>query len=114
MSMRFDVGFKSLGMLLAGVCLVVMASAFGAGGTKENNVPETAGRHQQTRPDLSPASYERVQEVTEFTQDFSKAESFEVMQGGAGTVNKHVNTDIFSHPAANLSFEERQQFLVGN
>ncbi|HCP77940.1 MAG TPA: thiol oxidoreductase, partial [Pusillimonas sp.] len=68
----------------------------------------------QARPDLSDASYERVQAVTEFTEDFSQAESFEVMQGGAGTVDKRVNADIFSHPAANLSFEERQQFLVGN
>lgn len=67
-----------------------------------------------SRPDLSDSSYERVKAVTELTDNFSQAESFEVMQGGAGTVDKQVNADIYSHPAANLSFKERQQFLVGN
>src|SRR3546814_4710392 len=39
---------------------------------------------------------------------------FELMQGGAGTVRKLINADIFSHPAANLDFEGRQEFMVGN
>ncbi len=78
------------------------------------NSKSTPAASDQARPDLPDSSYERVLEVTEFTDDFSQAESFEVMQGGAGTVEKRVNADIFSHPAANLSFEERQQFLVGN
>lgn len=66
------------------------------------------------RPDLSEAEQRRVKSVTQPTTDFSAAEPFEVMQGGAGTVDKQINTDIFSHPAANLSFEARQNFLVGN
>src|SRR5690606_18456661 len=42
------------------------------------------------------------------------SEAFEVKQGGAGTVQKLVNPDVFSHPAANLDFEGRQDFMVGN
>lgn len=66
------------------------------------------------RSDLSAADRKRVADITRPTTDFSKAESFEVMQGGAGTVNKLINADIFSHPAANLDFEGRQEFMVGN
>src|SRR5690606_38283809 len=66
------------------------------------------------RGDLTPEDRERVAAITQPTTDFSVPEPFEVMQGGAGTVNKHINADIYSHPAANLSFEGRQEFLVGN
>lgn len=66
------------------------------------------------RGDINEADRLRVQAVTKATTDFSKAEPYETMQGGAGTVDKLVNADIFSHPAANLDFEGRQEFLVGN
>ncbi|NYT22618.1 c-type cytochrome [Alcaligenaceae bacterium] len=66
------------------------------------------------RGDLGEADRQRVQAVTRATTDFSRAEPYEAMQGGAGTVDKLVNADIFSHPAANLGFEGRQEFLVGN
>lgn len=66
------------------------------------------------RSDLSETDRQRVLAVTAPTADFSRAEPFEQMQGGAGTVDKRVNADIFSHPAANLSFEGRQEFMVGN
>jgi CxxC motif-containing protein (DUF1111 family) len=48
------------------------------------------------------------------TTDFSKPESFERNPGGATTHTKLVNKDAFSEPAANLSFEERAEFTVGN
>jgi len=66
------------------------------------------------RSDLSAADRARVKTITRPATDFSKAEPFEVMQGGAGTVTKLLNADIFSQPAANLSFEGRQEFMVGN
>ncbi len=66
------------------------------------------------RSDLTAEDRQRVAAITAATTDFSKAEPFEVMQGGAGTVNKIVNADIYSHPAANLDFEGRQEFMVGN
>src|SRR5690606_15281332 len=66
------------------------------------------------RPDLSDEDRERVTRITAPTTQFDQAESFEAMQGGAGTVRKLINPDIFSHPAANLDFEGRQDFMVGN
>jgi len=66
------------------------------------------------RADLSDADRQRVATITQATRDFSRAEPFERMQGGAGTVKKLINADIFSQPAANLSFEGRQEFSVGN
>jgi len=66
------------------------------------------------RSDLSPADRARVQAITQPASDFSKAEPFEAMQGGGGTVDKLINADIFSQPAANLGFEGRQEFAVGN
>lgn len=66
------------------------------------------------RSDLTPQDRARVAAITQATTGFTAAESFEVMQGGAGTITKHVNADIYSHPAANLTFEGRQEFFVGN
>ena len=66
------------------------------------------------RDDLSPQDRSRVAAIVQPATEFSAPESFELMQGGAGTVDKHINADIYSHPAANLSFEGRQEFLVGN
>ncbi|MVW71572.1 di-heme oxidoredictase family protein [Bordetella sp. 15P40C-2] len=66
------------------------------------------------RDDLSDEDRARVAKVTAPTSDFSKSEPFESLQAGAGTTRKLVNADIFSQPSANLTFEGRQQFLVGN
>lgn len=55
-----------------------------------------------------------VQEILKPTTDFSKPESFERHPGGATTHKKHVNKDAFSQPAANLAFEERADFFIGN
>lgn len=66
------------------------------------------------RDDLTARDRSRVAEIVRPATQFSEPESFEVMQGGAGTVDKHINADIYSHPAANLDFEGRQEFMVGN
>lgn len=68
----------------------------------------------QARSDLSAEDAERVRKITAPTADFSSPEAFETMQAGAATVKKLINADIFSQPSANMSFEGRQQFLVGN
>lgn len=73
-----------------------------------------AASYATPRGDLTEADRQRVQAITQATTDFSKAEPYEIMQGGAGTVDKLINADIFSQPAANLSFEGRQEFLIGN
>ncbi|MGE4126079.1 MAG: di-heme oxidoredictase family protein, partial [Pusillimonas sp.] len=84
--------------VLSGIAVPVLAQAQGLGG----------------RADLTQEDRIRVLKVTAPTTDFSVAEPFELMQGGAGTVSKLVNADIFSQPAANLDFEGRQAFMVGN
>ncbi|WP_432264318.1 di-heme oxidoredictase family protein [Bordetella genomosp. 12] len=55
-----------------------------------------------------------MRSITAPAADFSAAEPFETMQAGAATIKKLINADIFSHASGNLSFEGRQQFLVGN
>lgn len=66
------------------------------------------------RSDLSAEELQRVRGITAPTRDFSAPESFETMQAGATTIKKLINADIFSHPSGNMTFEGRQQFLVGN
>ncbi|CAM4259912.1 di-heme oxidoredictase family protein [Bordetella muralis] len=66
------------------------------------------------RDDLTEEDRARVAKVTAPTRDFSAPESFETLPAGAGTTRKMINADIFSHPSANLTFEGRQEFLVGN
>jgi hypothetical protein len=47
------------------------------------------------RRDLTPKDATRVAAVTKPAEDFSKAEAFELMQGGAGTSTHGVNQDAF-------------------
>lgn len=53
-------------------------------------------------------------DVVRPTGDFGRAEPFEANPGGAGTSTASPDADAFSHPAANLDFEERLRFFVGN
>ncbi|KPB00994.1 thiol oxidoreductase [Ahrensia marina] len=66
------------------------------------------------RDDLSNKDLQRVEKITEPTQDFSKAERFEANQGGAATSTKIANRDAFSQFSANLDFKGEQDFKLGN
>ena len=66
------------------------------------------------RDDLSAADRARVASVTAPTIDFSKAERFERMSGGAGTSRATPDRNAFSHPASNLDFEKETEFRLGN
>jgi len=66
------------------------------------------------RTDLSPKDRKRVDGVTRPTAEFSRAENFETMQGGAATTKAIVNGDAFSHFSANLTFAEEEEFKLGN
>lgn len=74
---------------------------------KDHDIP-------QIRDDLTPKDLKRVQRIVKPTTDFTKAERFEAMQGGAGTSLKLVNQDAFSQFSANLTFEEEMNFKLGN
>ncbi|MFA5493990.1 MAG: di-heme oxidoredictase family protein [Porticoccaceae bacterium] len=67
------------------------------------------------RPDLSPADRDRVTRITAPAADFTAAERFEALPGGATTVrDKALNRDIYSHPSANIPFDGRETFFIGN
>ncbi len=66
------------------------------------------------RSDLTPEDLARVRAVTAPTTDFSRAENFEGKPAGAGTTTFAVNADSFSHFLDNLSFEQEEQFKLGN
>jgi len=66
------------------------------------------------RSDLTPKDLARVRAVTAPTADFSKPEQFELLPAGAATSKKIVNRDAFSFPSANLSFDQQEQFSLGN
>ena len=55
-----------------------------------------------------------VAEVLKPATDFSAPEPFERHPGGATTQKETDGRNAFSQPAANLSFEERADFFVGN
>jgi CxxC motif-containing protein (DUF1111 family) len=48
------------------------------------------------------------------TTDFTKAERWEELSGGTATNRTTFTRDAFSEPSANLSFEERADFSIGN
>lgn len=56
----------------------------------------------------------RVRKVLEPTTDFSQAEPFELMQGGAGTQITHIDRNAYSQETTTLSFERLQTFKLGN
>ena len=67
-----------------------------------------------TRSDLTEADQKRVDAVTALPTDFSKAEAFETMSGGAATSRAIVNANAFSQFSANLSFADQEDFRLGN
>lgn len=66
------------------------------------------------RSDLTPEDLARVRAVAAPAAHFDVAENFEALSGGAATVTKVVNQDILSFSQANLSFEQEEQFKLGN
>ncbi len=66
------------------------------------------------RDDLSRKDKARVAAVTRPTDDFRTAERFEAKPGGATTSEARADRNAFSHPSANLTFEGRERFFVGN
>lgn len=66
------------------------------------------------RTDLSAEDLARVLTVTAPTTDFSKAEKYEAMSGGAGTNKKLTNRDAFSLFSQNLPFDQQERFNLGN
>ena len=66
------------------------------------------------RGDLTPEDLARVVAVTAPTTDFSRPETSENKPAGKGTTAFDANADSFSHFLDNLSFEQEEQFKLGN
>jgi CxxC motif-containing protein (DUF1111 family) len=66
------------------------------------------------RGDLSPEDLARVIAVTKPAIDFSKPEGSENRQAGKGTTRFKADANAFSHFLDNLSFEQEEQFKLGN
>lgn len=66
------------------------------------------------RDDLNAADRKKVASVLKRPAGFGKAESFELMSGGAATSRASPTRDAFSHSSANLSFERERDFKLGN
>ncbi len=100
---------SSSNRLVLGACLLVAGTllSLATGGAEENDP-------LAHREDLTPEQRARVAAVTQPTERFDKAEPFEAMSAGAGTSRKYVNRDAFSNPLANLTFEQEQDFKLGN
>ncbi|ASY65070.1 putative thiol oxidoreductase [Sinorhizobium sojae CCBAU 05684] len=71
------------------------------------------GRCLPERDDLSGHDRERVLKVTRPATDFSNAEQFEAMSGGATTTLAPLDEKVFSQFFANLPFEAEQSFELG-
>lgn len=62
----------------------------------------------------SPQEAARVAAVTAPATDFTKAEPFEALPGGAATGPVAADADAFSHPSANLDAARKLDFQLGN
>ncbi len=72
------------------------------------------GQEGAVRGDLTPEDLARVARVTAPTTDFSRPEASENRPAGKGTTTFAPNADSFSHFLSNLSFEQEEQFKLGN
>lgn len=57
---------------------------------------------------------DRVRDVLQPTTDFSTAEKFELLQGGAGSSKKSADRNAYSQHTQTLDFEGLQNFKIGN
>ena len=76
--------------------------------------PVLAGPLVVEREDLSATDLARVRDVTRPTTDFSKAETYEAMQGGAGTAVGAGDLKAFTHFELTLEDKDIERFKLGN
>lgn len=76
--------------------------------------PVLAGSLAVERKDLSATDIARVREVTRPTTDFTRAETYEAMQGGAGTAVGADDLKAFTHFEPTLGDKDIERFKLGN
>ncbi|MDO9417660.1 di-heme oxidoreductase family protein [Pararhizobium sp.] len=96
-----------------GLSALLLGVVFATSAVLGTGLPTQAGFPAE-RTDLTDKDKARVRKVTKPTVNFTKAESFEAMSGGAATTLAAVNADSFSQFSANLTFAEEDDFKLGN
>ncbi len=88
---------------------LLIALSFGTG-LAANEV----GNDQHLSPDeRTPDEHLRVVAVTLPTADFAKAERFEENPAGAATIPATTSAKVFKSPSANMEFDRKMEFLLG-
>lgn len=102
-------------LIALGLGLMVMQTAISQD-TKDNQSARAAWLATQptVRADLDTKTLTRVEAVTALAAHFDQAEQFENNSAGAGTSKAAINKDAFSHFLTNLTFEQQNDFKVGN
>lgn len=80
--------------------------------------PNYASSQVGSEPHLAPTprtktESRRVEAATRPTVDFSKSEAYEANPAGAATTPATTATKIFKSPSANMGFDRKMQFLLG-
>ena len=87
-------------------------------GTHAVRAAETATATTDESRDALPAAVRadepRVRAVLEPATDFDTPERFERMQAGAGTAERRLDANAYSHPLPTLGFEDLNRFKLGN
>lgn len=94
--------------------LLVMTTTISANANTQSARDLWFGEQSQERQDLDSETLTRVQRVTALTQDFTTAEPFERNVLGAATSKQAPDGNAFSHFLPNLTFQEEQDFKIGN
>ena len=99
------------------LAIAVVASIVGALVAADGhiNMPfaDLGDPHLATLP-RTQAEIERIADVTRITSDFTQAQQFEERPAGASTVRVLRDTDAFSQPSGNITFEDELAFKLGN
>lgn len=104
-----------IALLLAALCTCMQGAAQQPQAPGPQLSAATLHTAPAVRDDLDAADLARVRAVTALPTQFDAAGAFEALSAGAATLRTTlINRDMFSQPSANLDFEGRQRFLIGN
>lgn len=88
---------------------LLMAVSFGT----NTNAAETLEDHHLSATARTAKEQTRVNAITRPTSDFTKAEPFESNPAGAATTPATSSAKLFKSPSANMGFDRKMAFLLG-
>jgi len=111
------VGTRSARHTPLNIVLFIVVALVLTGRASSQTTDSTSGKNLQDDTALPSAVWEgdeRIRGILAPTTDFSRAEKFELMQGGAGTQKTNFDRNAYSQETAALNFEHLQTFKLGN